>query len=509
MQSIVKEDQRNRMTSKVAYDRSEETPLLVNKDNCEDIKLRYPRWLTFSVLISIPFLHMLSYILSLYVIGQYTYVYFLEEKFPGVPHSLSGSLSSCNINKSSIAYFIESSIQQTSAKWAIYTNLAFIIPSVLININLATYSDVHGRKLFFIVPLAGTIIKNILCAVGMYYKMNVRLMLIFYMIEACTGSWVASLSMSFCFVADTTTPGKGRSLIISLLDGGVGLGAIGASFLSGYLITWTNGYHYPQFMAVIIAIIPFLCVLTMVQETLPISRRRSNVSILQNIQRVFDCYRSNFSPFGKRWVFVVLIITFAMSALTVLSRTSVDSLYFVSAPFCWSSITIGLYTGIRIVLWNIGGVILIIILQICTTDEVISLVGCITTTAALIIQGLAKTNFMMYIAALSSIGCIVTMPMIRGIMSKMTPPEKQGSIFAGVAAVESFSSLFGTVIIGIIYDSTVTIYRGLTFLIWAGIGGIGIILSLILIMEKRNRPAVNQTSRSNIVIKVDSLVTGE
>ncbi|CAG2237105.1 unnamed protein product [Mytilus edulis] len=397
MQSIVKDDQRNRMTSKIAYDRSEETPLLVNKDNCEDIKLRYPRWLTFSILISIPFLHMLSYILSLYVIGQYTYVYFLEEKFPGVPHSLSGSLSSCNINKSSIAYFIESSIQQTSAKWAIYTNLAFIIPSVLININLATYSDVHGRKLFFIVPLAGTIIKNILCAVGMYYKMNVRLMLIFYMIEACTGSWVASLSMSFCFVADTTTPGKGRSLIISLLDGGVGLGAIGASLLSGYLITWTNGYHYPQLMAVIIAIIPFLCVLTMVQETLPISRRRSNVSILQNIQRVFDCYRSNFSPFGKRWVFVVLIITFAMSALTVLSRASVDSLYFVSAPFCWSSITIGLYTGIRTVLWNIGGVILIIILQICTTDEVISLVGCITTTAALIIQGLAKTNLMMYI----------------------------------------------------------------------------------------------------------------
>ncbi|CAC5371982.1 unnamed protein product [Mytilus coruscus] len=230
MQSIENEDKRTRMTSKVAYDRSEETPLWVNKENCEDIKLRYPRWLTFSIIISIPFLYMLSYFLSLYVVGQYTYVYFLEEKYPGVRHSLNGSLSSCNVNKSSIAYFIESSIQKVSAKWAIYTYLAFVIPSVLININLATYSDVHGRKLFFIVPLAGTVIKNILCVVGMYYKMNVRLMLIFYMIEACTGTWVATLSMSFSFVADTTTPGKGRSLIISLLEGGVRLGLLDPLF---------------------------------------------------------------------------------------------------------------------------------------------------------------------------------------------------------------------------------------------------------------------------------------
>ena len=53
-----------------------------------------------------------------------------------------------------------------------------------------------------------------------------------------------------------------------------------------------------------------------------------------------------------------------------------------------------------------------------------------------------------------------------------------GSIFAGIAAVESLFSLVGMVAIGAVYDGTVDIYRGLTFLVWAGFGGAGVIFSL-------------------------------
>ena len=378
-------------------ERLEEKSLLVNKTATTDIKLYFPKWLAYTFLACITFLHMMSYVLSLYVTGEYTYVYFLEEKYPGAPHSLSGSLATCAINKSSIEYKVQTEIQKISAEWGIYTNLAFIIPSLLLNINLATYSDVHGRKLFFIVPLVGTVLKNIMCGVGMYYNINARLMLIFYMIEACTGTWVATLCMSFCFIADTTKPGKRRSIVIAVVEGGIGFGSLIAQFISGYTITGTNGFFYPQIIAAALALIPLVIVLLFIEETLPESKKRTHVSIIQNMKRVLECYKPNFSQYGKRWMFVVLLLMFIMSVSANLSRGNVEYLYQIASPFCWDSVTIGVYGAIRTSFWNIGSILMIAVFQLFTSDAVIALLGCVTTIANLIVEGLAQTDTMLYI----------------------------------------------------------------------------------------------------------------
>jgi PCFT/HCP family folate transporter-like MFS transporter 1/3 len=78
--------------------------------------------------------------------------------------------------------------------------------------NLASFSDVYGRKSFFLAPLIGTFLKNTLCAIGIYFNFNIAYFIIFYAVEGCTGTWVSTLSMVYCYIADLTEPGKPRTI---------------------------------------------------------------------------------------------------------------------------------------------------------------------------------------------------------------------------------------------------------------------------------------------------------
>jgi PCFT/HCP family folate transporter-like MFS transporter 1/3 len=135
-------------------------------------------------------------------------------------------------------------------------------------------------------------------------------------------------------------------------------------------------------------------------ETLHGSKKRNEVSFCQNMARVTECYKSNFSPLTKRWVFVVLIFIFMMSAFSSIGRISVETLYQLNAPFCWDSIRIGWYGAIRMTMLAFGGLAMIKVFHLFTTDEYIALAGCITTVLSLTIMGLANTNTMLYIGKL-------------------------------------------------------------------------------------------------------------
>lgn len=373
----------------------EEKPLL-HSNAIEFVKLKYPRWLTYSVVIAIPLCHILSFMLSLFLLNQYTYYKFMKQEYPNASDT-SEKLPTCTTNTSTVGYQQQVAVQKISAEWSMICSLSYIIPGMFSNINLATYSDVYGRKLFFIIPLAGSMLKSALCAIGIYYEIDVRYLLFFYMIEVCTGSWFGTLSMSLCFIADTTEEGKGRSILIGLLEGGLGIGAFIGTFISGYLISLTDGFFYPDVIASCVVSIGLLLALTMIQESLPESRKRKHVSPLDNMKRVFECYSSDFSPKGKRWMFIILIFIFSMSAISNLSRHNVETLYELNTPFCWDSVKIGVYSSIRICFFNLGAVIIIKVFHFCSSDEVIALAGCFTTLASLILEGLAQSDLMMYL----------------------------------------------------------------------------------------------------------------
>lgn len=385
---------------------SEQKPLLetgIETVNV-DVKLKMPKWLAITLVIIIALLHMASSILSYYVMNQYSYQAYMRQKYPNSSYVSTGSQSACEKNTNTTAYQEQIVVQKLTSEWNIYCNLVtYNIIGIVITLNLATYSDVYGRKLLFIPPIVGSILKNTLCSVGIYFDLNIEWFILFYAIEGCTGCWVSLVSMVYSFIADITEAGKPRSFIIGLLEGGIGIGTFLGTIFSGYLIKWTGGFFYPEVTSVILVGIELLIIMLILPETLHGSKKRNEVSFCQNTARVTECYKSNFSPLAKRWVFVILIFIFMMSAFSNIGRISVETLYQLNAPFCWNSIRIGWYGAIRMMMLAIGGLAMIKVFHLFTTDEYIALAGCITTVLSLTIIGLANTNTMLYIGKLSII----------------------------------------------------------------------------------------------------------
>ncbi|XP_063426052.1 lysosomal proton-coupled steroid conjugate and bile acid symporter SLC46A3-like [Mytilus trossulus] len=467
---------------------SEESRLLESKVLFGEIKLKYSKWVAYTIVMLIVFTQCYSVVSSIYIMNQYAYFAFMNEKYPtrNTMQTIGGSDSACTVNTSKVEYKQQIVVQKLTSEWNIYCALAQNIPAVFISMNLASYSDVYGRKPFFIVPLIGTFLKNLACSLGIYFKIGIQWFIGFYVIEGSTGIWASTLSMAFCFVADTTMPGKTRSFVIALIETSIGLGSIISTSLSGYIIQWTNSYMYPEFLSVIIVTIGILLAVFVLPETLHPSRKRDDhVSICQNMRNVTECYTSEFSPLGKRWMFILLIFIFIMSAFGNLGRSNVEQIYQMNSPFCWDSVRIGWYAAVRNLAWSFGSIAIIKVFHLCTTDDVIALVGCITCVASAILEGIASTDLYLYLAAAASIGSVVTLPMIRAIMSQMTPPHKQGSIFAGVAAVEVICNMGASVSANAIYDATIDYYKGMTFFVMAGYGAVGLILCLLFISEKK------------------------
>ena len=119
--------------------------------------------------------------------------------------------------------------------------------------------------------------------------------------------------------------------------------------------------------------------------------------MIQNMYRVTECYRPNFSPIAKRWMFIILIFMFIMSAFANLSRMQVETLFQLGYPFCWDSVQIGWYGTLRIGMLSIGGMVMIKVFHCCTTDEYIALAGFVTTIASSVITGLATVDSMFYV----------------------------------------------------------------------------------------------------------------
>lgn len=477
---------------------SEEKPLLQAKETQRDaaINLGMPRWLALSFAIFVTSLHTSSVVLSMYVMNQYSYQTYMKEKYPTSSHKSTGSQSACELNTSTIAYKEQVVVQKLTSELNIYCSLAtYNVIGVIFTLNLATYSDIYGRKLFFIAPFIGTLLKTLLCTITIYFNLKLEWIILFFCIEGCTGTWVSTLSMAYSFMADLTEPGKPRTFVIGCFETSLGIAAFIVSLLSGYLIKWTDGFFYPSLISTAMVLLGLLIVIFILPETLHDSKKRSDVSFIQNMVRVTDVYKKGFSPDGKQWMFIILIVIFMMSNLANIARPQIETLYQLNSPFCWSAVRIGWYGSMRLGLLNIGNLAMIYLFHLCTTDEYIVLASLLTTVVSLTIEGLATTDFMLYLALGTGVGSSLGMAMSRAIMSRITPDNKQGSVFAGVAVPEIVFSLVSSLGANAIYDATVSIYRGLTFFIMAGYGFIGIILCLILIWGQKGYKMSKDTTR--------------
>ncbi|XP_033735178.1 solute carrier family 46 member 3-like [Pecten maximus] len=405
-----------------------------------------------------------------------------EKLFPGSSWNQSKNESICYKNQSFEEYLEEQDVQQITSMYNIYASLCCGIPGIFSNLVFLAMSDVYGRKLFIFITVTGQFLATGMLAIGMYSNWNIYILLTFQLVSGLTGGEFTYLSIGFAVIADITRAGRSRAFAIVLTEIAVGIGTLAGSAISGYLI---HLLHYRMAMVVSASVACLGVVATLIfPETLQKEHsRKYNVS--QTFKNIFLFYTKDISSVGKRWKFRACLAALFFIFLSNFGKFGIETLYQLNSPFCWTPVKVGWYTTLRTGLPLVIGMGLVKPFQACMQEHVIGILGSLSYTAGYVLEALATNELMMLIVAFVSFMGALPVPIIRAIMSHMTPPEQQGSLFAGVAAVETICAVVGSVTGNAIYSATVDWFPGFSFLLFACYTGIAGVFIIILLIDSR------------------------
>ncbi|KAL4237675.1 hypothetical protein ACF0H5_002389 [Mactra antiquata] len=418
------------------------------------------------------FFFMGAYITSYYTFIQYVYSKVQKDFYPDVVSlNISGP---CSVNSSTADDEKQTKIQQKAATWSMYYNMAAGIPAVFSNVLLGSSTDKFGRKFLFFLPCIGTFIRMALSVAGIYFNFDLKFHLIGYVIEGSTGQMFTMLVVCFTYVADITQGnGKMRSFGITLVELSIGMALSAFSFTTGYFIQ-SYGFFLPMLSSGIL-IAMSTCVVFFIPESFPKSKRNTSESIFIKIKTAYDLFLGSFNR-GRRWKYNILMLVFAVTIFGAFGRYSVEPIYQLGAPFCMSSTKIGYFATLRNLVQQAVGMSMIRVLQMFLSDETIGMIGCVSFAGGMLTEGLAKTETMLYIVPVVGAFGMLTVPIVRSLLSKLTRSDQQGAVFAAIAAVETSLNVGGGVAATAIYNHTVGVQRGFVFFVFAACNIVGFLL---------------------------------
>ena len=303
----------------------------------------------------------------------------------------------CNVSKSAPGYETYTEIQQTTAEWNIYFSVSSSIPMLFANLIWGSYSDILGRRFLFVLCTLGASIKVGIFIVVVRSEASLLYMVLANVIEGLTGSFTIMFVAAFSFVADITEPGRKRTIYIVVVECCLGITVTLSTFVTGYFIQY-QGFFYPVLTSCLLCVFSMLTFLLFLPETLrkhPDSKPEAG-RLLNYIKTAFRFYFKQESKV-KRWKYILLILSLTFIAIPAMNRGSIETLYQLGRPFCWTATKIGWFGAMKTGLASLLGMAGVFILQKFIADDTIALIGTLSGLFSLVLEGMATTNFVMYI----------------------------------------------------------------------------------------------------------------
>ncbi|KAH3868237.1 solute carrier family 46 member 3-like isoform X2 [Dreissena polymorpha] len=467
-----------------------------NVDTTVSLRVEYKGFTRHSFMV-VPMI--LLYFFSAGVIGsllpQYTQFFKSEEIAGRDPVYSKHKFNACaHVNHSDPGYQIYVEIQQETAKWTLYFSIASLVPSLLGNLIFIPLSDIYGRKFVFLLTLIGAIVKHGLSSYVVYYKLDLSYFIIGQVFDAISGSYMTFLAMMFTYTCDLLSSGKGRTIGIVMMELLLGIIFTATSFLTGYLLEWI-GFFWPLALSTFVLVLALILLVFCVPETLPISNKlavtnkRPFVRLEEVFQSMLEAFKFYFTHKSKlkRLKYILLIGGFTFMCIPYMNRGTMEVLYQLGQPFCWSATKIGWFSAFKIGIAAMVAMVGTFLMQKCLADDSIAMVGISGAVISYIVEGLATSDFVLYMVPVLTCSSGLPIPMIRSLMSSLTPAEKQGAVFGSIGAVETFCSLIGALSNNVIYIGTIKIMNGFVFLIMGAITCIGVVFILAYMYVARTR----------------------
>ena len=299
-----------------------------------------------------------------------------------------------------------------------YAAMQFLFAPVLGNL-----SDRFGRRPVLLISLAAFGIDYAL----MGFAPTIAWLFVGRLIAGIAGSTAATAN---AFIADVTPPEK-RAQNFGLIGAAWGLGFIIGPVIGGFLGEY--GARIPFFAAAALAGLNLLYGLVVLPETLTPEKRRP-----------FSWRRAN--TLGAMKQMTTFPIVFALFGALVLYQIAHDAnpavwTFYTKLKFSWTERDIGFSMGMVGLMVTIvmGGLTRVIIPRLGETKS--AYLGLAAGTIGFIGFALATKGWMMFafIVPFSLIG--LTMPALRGIMSRQIPENAQGELQGALTSIASLTAI--------------------------------------------------------------------
>lgn len=290
----------------------------------------------------------------------------------------------------------EDIIQQEASSWSWYFIITEYGLSVPIVILIGPLSDRFGRKPILIWNGFLTFLSYVCRTLVVYKGLSLYYLLATHVIDGLSGSFYTFDLANHAIITDITAVDNSRSFLMVVFNSILGVSVMTASLLTGYTIKW-KGYTLPFFITTCILLFYVL----LLKITLKEPKIKSQYSTdkqstsTQLLQIISLCRKDsvNIHKLGHLMIFIVIyfLYYFPFNSFDVL-RT----LYQLGPPFCWSSVHIGWYGSAEDMEIFVLATVIMKVLQCFFKDEIITVLGLISSAGCLSIFGIASKDWMIY-----------------------------------------------------------------------------------------------------------------
>ena len=293
-------------------------------------------------------------------------------------HSNSSQNGTCSgVNSSAQENFF----QETSSNWLLYFNLVekgLCLPALILS---GLYSDVYGRKPFLFISPCLHVLKYTLLAVQYHFKFQLAYMFIPYIVCGIGGSSYTFWLVTMAAIADTTKA-SGRTMAFAILEASMGVTGATMQVIQGYVIQLL-GFDVVFFSAGGGMILLIISLYLFIPETLSVETKqgtkRNFRELMSNLPVVFNA-KSKWIP-ESNLTTACFMIAFSLTYLVLTARSSLEILFVLGSPFCWTAVHVGFFKCIKDLAHCVFGVFFVRALQTCVRDEIIVILGTLSLTA--------------------------------------------------------------------------------------------------------------------------------
>ncbi|XP_041354253.1 proton-coupled folate transporter-like [Gigantopelta aegis] len=450
----------------------------------EDDDVVFPNNTTkrFLLLAFVIFVYFFSYGTSVPVISFYVF----DKVSSRYPYNLSSS-SPCIIgNSTDLNSTAENIVQKAVANKYLMLNLVWLLPSLIPILFLGPFIDRSGRKKALLIPMAGTLMKQIVVIVVVRLSLPVDLLAIANFLEGICGGFGTVLMIAFGMVADLTPRGKTRTLRITVIET---CNAISVSISTVSIGIWLrnhDSYKSPvYFHAIIVGIVLSIFVITVtclfVRETLQRKVSSSWCEAVKNVRKCFTFYTTDTDD-RRRWKILVGISVFILVMSVNFSHQDVLSMFLMRRPLCWHELHVTAFMSVYIFASSLVSLVTLKIVQrwLNLEDRHVALAGSVSSMLSMLILAFAWEDWLVYMSSVVGLLIRVIIPMTRSVMSSVVRQDEQGALFAGMGCIEiTFPVVMGS-LSTLLYKATEQIRVGVVFLVLSGVMFVVLILYIFL-----------------------------